>query len=103
MTHPEMKDVKIVIETNALGCISTDVMRIPLSEFSEGEPKIINGVFPPVYMSYIDTIKVTVKGNTLSVESKYKTETIEMTPYSYIILRDIGLSYAYCNIEISAE
>lgn len=96
-------EVIISIETNALGSVSGKVIRIPVENFPEGEPVVINGWLPSHYQPYVKRIAVIRNGTELTLDTEYKPKHYNVAPYGVYTVREIGLSYAYCSIDIRLE
>lgn len=91
--------IKIVIETNAMGCVTGNVFRIELGD----EPRLINPLFPPHYQPYIKPITLEQTPEGLKMTSEYKNKPMRHMAPDTIYIPEIGLSYAVCSIEITVE
>lgn len=98
-----MEKISISININALGCPSGDFASIPLEDFADGKPVILNGYLKPIYHPYVKPIKLSIAGNTLSIESPYMNDSIPLDSGKSFWIKGIGLSYAVCDITISVD
>ncbi len=92
-------EIKIVIETNAMGCVTGNVFRTELGE----EPMLINSLFPPHYQPYIKPIILRMTPEGLKMDSEYKNKPMRHMAPDTIYIPEIGLSYAVCSIEITED
>lgn len=92
-------NVKIVIETNALGCVSGNVIRFELGD----DPMLINPLFPPHYQPFIKPITLEKTSEGLKMTSEYQNKPMRHMAPGSVYIPEIGLSYAVCSIEITED
>lgn len=96
----KVKRIDFSANVNALGQESGFGRQIPIDEFPSGEPVNLKHWFPLQYAQAIKTINITRTEKELIIDSDYKSGSIPLEPGEKFLIKDIGLSYASCNLTI---